>query len=225
MRDQIHTIPVLDALRDPQGCAFCTMKKKLETSAVRFIMGPAYMEEDVRMDTNKVGFCKSHMDALYNEQNRLGLALMLHTHLQQIYKDTEHIASTSSPAKLFKKSPMFQHLREHMAKTHASCYICRRIDDAFDRYVDTFFYLWKKNGDEAKLIEGQTSYCMPHFLMLFEKGEKFKDVLLPLWQKIVQELEADLDWFTQKFDHRNADAPWKNSKDALPRAIDFLGGY
>ena len=29
----------------------------------------------------------------------------------------------------------------------------------------------------------------------------------------------DLEWFTDKFDYRNADADWKNSKDALIRAI------
>ena len=27
----------------------------------------------------------------------------------------------------------------------------------------------------------------------------------------------DVEWFTDKFDYRNADAPWKNSKDALIR--------
>ena len=29
----------------------------------------------------------------------------------------------------------------------------------------------------------------------------------------------DLEWFIDKFDYRHKDEPWKNSKDALPRAI------
>jgi hypothetical protein len=41
---------------------------------------------------------------------------------------------------------------------------------------------------------------------------------------MMRELEGDLDWFTQKFDFRFKDEPWKNSKDALPRAIAALGG-
>ena len=35
----------------------------------------------------------------------------------------------------------------------------------------------------------------------------------------LKEMQKDLEWFTDKFDYRNADAPWKNSKDALPRTI------
>ena len=38
-------------------------------------------------------------------------------------------------------------------------------------------------------------------------------------QGIEKEMQKDLEWFTDKFDYRNADAPWKNSKDALPRTI------
>lgn len=30
----------------------------------------------------------------------------------------------------------------------------------------------------------------------------------------------DLEWFTDKFDYRNEDKPWKNSKDALPRSMN-----
>jgi hypothetical protein len=38
----------------------------------------------------------------------------------------------------------------------------------------------------------------------------------------MKEMEDGLEWFTNKFDYRNADAPWKNSKDALPRAMGML---
>ena len=235
MADHIHTIPVLDALRDPQGCAFCVMQKKLETSVIQFILGPAYMEDDVRMETDKVGFCTQHMHAMYKEQNRLGLALMLHTHIKQICKDTGKIIKGRTPAKLFSKDPnaMLPRLQGHLAKTRATCYVCQRAGSTFHRYIDTFFYIWGKGGSDAQLIQQQTNYCMPHFVTLLEyaeklgrgKREKFLDMLLPLFEKVTGELEQDLDWFVQKFDHRNADKPWNNSKDALPRAIDFLGGY
>ena len=29
----------------------------------------------------------------------------------------------------------------------------------------------------------------------------------------------DLEWFIDKFDYKNEDAPWKNSKDAVQRSI------
>jgi len=234
MPDHIHTIPVLDALRNPQVCAFCTMQKKLEHDVIQFILGPAYMEDDVRMETNKTGFCKTHMHAMYKEQNRLGLALMLHTHMQRLCKDTSDIVNGRRPIPLFGKDPnsALPRLKEHLAKINASCYICNRVSSTFTRYVDTFFYIWNKGGEDAKLVESQTSYCLPCFITLLEsaeklgrgKREKFLDVILPIWQKFTQELEGDLDWFVQKFDHRNANEPWKNSKDALPRALNFLGG-
>jgi hypothetical protein len=44
-------------------------------------------------------------------------------------------------------------------------------------------------------------------------------------KKALSELERDLEWFTRKFDYRNADKPWGNSRDALSRAINTLEGY
>jgi len=234
MPDHIHTIPVLDALRDPMGCAFCVMQKKLENDFIQFILGPAYMEDDVRVETNKAGFCNRHMQAMYKEQNRLGLALMLHTHLKKIKKDTAGIISGRAPIPLFGRDPKATtpRLRDFLAKTAESCYICDRAGSTFTRYVDTFFHLWSKGGNDGKLIESQEGYCLPHYITLLEaaeklgrgKREKFLDMILPMWQKFAAELETDLEWFIEKFDHRNANEPWKNSKDALPRALQFFGG-
>jgi len=234
MADHIHTIPVLDALREPGNCAFCAMHKKLEQDAIQFIMGPAYMEDDVRMDTNRVGFCKRHMEQMYENQNRLGLALMLHTHMQQLNKDTSGIIKGRMPAPLFGKDPnsAVSKLKVHLTKTHETCYVCRKVDSTFERYIDTFFHLWSKGGEEKRLITSQKGYCVPHFIQILTtaeklgrgKREKFQDDIVPAWQNLMQELENDLDWFTQKFDFRNADAPWGNAKEAVTRAISLLGG-
>ncbi|MDR0271869.1 MAG: DUF6062 family protein [Clostridiales bacterium] len=234
MSDHIHTIPVLDALREPQGCAFCAMKEKLENDAVQFMMGPSYMEDDVRMETNRVGFCKRHMEAMYSHQNRLGLGLMLHTYMQQLNKDIGNITEGRVPVSFFAKdqSGTLSKIKNHLEKNKNSCYVCRKVEKTFGRYIDTFFYLWSKGGDEAKLISSQKGYCLPHFVELLSaaenlsrgKREKFLNEILPSWQRLFTETEEDLDWFVQKFDHRNADEPWKNSKDALPRTIALLGG-
>lgn len=234
MPDHIHTIPVLDALRDPQGCAFCVMHEKLERDAIQFIMGPAYMEDDVRMETNKIGFCKRHLGAMHKEQNRLGLGLMLHTYMQQLNKDIRSIIEGRIPAPIFgkDKSGTVTRLINHLQKTHDSCYVCRKVENTFERYIDTFIHIWNKGGEDAKLITSQKGYCIPHFIKILEaaenlgrgKREKFLDEILLAQQRLLQEMEEDLEWFTLKFDHRNADQPWKNSKDALPRAINLLGG-
>ncbi|MCL1844069.1 MAG: DUF6062 family protein [Defluviitaleaceae bacterium] len=234
MPDHIHTIPVLDALRAPGGCAFCAMADKLEHDAIQFMMGPAYMEDDVRMQTNRTGFCARHLDAMYKEQNRLGLGLMLHTYMQQLNKDTDSIIKGRIPVSFLGKdrSGTTSRLKNHLQSTHENCYLCNKVDGTFERYVDTFFYLWGKGGDDARLIKAQKGYCIPHFIVILSgaeklgrsKREKFLDEMLPAQQEFMREMEEDLEWFTLKFDHRNADEPWKNAKDALPRALALLGG-
>ena len=234
MPNHIHTIPVLDALREPGHCAFCAMFKKLEQDAVLFIMGPAYMEDDVRMETNRVGFCQHHMKLMYENQNRLGLALMLHTYVQQLNKDMNKIIKGRAPAPLFGKdsNSVVTKLKNHLEKTHSTCYVCSKIESTFERYIDTFFHIWGKGGEDSKLISAQKGYCLPHFIQILSaaerlgrgKREKFLDDIVPAWQNLMTELEEDLDWFVQKFDFRNADAPWKNSKEALTRAMALIGG-
>ncbi|MCL2839892.1 MAG: DUF6062 family protein [Defluviitaleaceae bacterium] len=233
MPNHIHTIPVLDALREPEHCAFCVMHKKLEQDAILFIMGPAYMEDDVRMETNRVGFCKRHMEHMYKNQNRLGLALMLHTHVQQLNKDISSIVQDRTPVSFFGKDPnsALSKLKVHLAKTNSTCYVCNKVENTFERYIDTFFHIWSKGGEDAKLISAQKGYCLPHFVQILteaeklgrRKREKFQDDILPAWQNLMQELEGDLDWFVQKFDFRNADAPWKNAKESVTRGISLLG--
>ncbi|MCL2203926.1 MAG: DUF6062 family protein [Defluviitaleaceae bacterium] len=232
--NHIHTIPVLDALREPGGCAFCVMQQNLEKTSVQFIMSPAYMEDDVRAETNRVGFCARHLAAMYDTQNRLGLALMLHTHLLVLNKDMEKLSKSPRSGSFFGKdaSGPVAKLRDHLSQIGKRCYVCERVEATFARYIDTFFHLWGKGGDEAKLIKSQPGYCLPHFIQLLDaaagfgkgKREKFLADFVHTQQKWMQELADDLEWFTQKFDHRNADLPWNNAKDALVRAVALLGG-
>jgi len=234
MPEYIHTIPVLEALRNPGHCAFCAMRDRIDTHAIQFIMGPAYMEDDVRMETNRMGFCETHLTAMYAEQNRLGLALMLHTHMQELNKNLTTIVKSRLPAPLFGKDasgPMAK-IQAHLTSTLADCYVCRHVERNFTLYMGTFLHLWQKGGEDAQLIKAQKGYCIPHFTRLLStanekfgrgKREKFIDEVVTPQLKILRTLEEDLEWFTQKFDHRNADAPWKNSKDALPRALAMFG--
>ena len=233
MPNHIHTIPVLDALRDPQNCAFCVMRGKLEHDAIQFIMGPAYMEEDVRTETNRLGFCSAHLKAMYAGQNRLGFALMLHTYMRQLNMDISAIVKNKQPSPLFGKdtSGPLTKIHAHLAKAGESCYVCDKVDSTFARYVDTFLHLWYKGGEDAELIKSQKSYCLPHFTELVaaadklgrSKREKFIEEILAPQLEYMRELEQDLEWFTIKFDYRYANEPWKNSKDALPRALAILG--
>jgi len=210
------------------------MRGNLERTTVQFIMSPAYMEDDVRRETNHAGFCKRHLSAMYDAQNRLGLALMLHTHLLYVNDKLDGLAKGDFAFKWPGKSKgdPIDKLSQYAKTVDAGCYVCNRVEKTFDRYMDTFFHLWGKGGDEAELIKAQSSYCLPHFINLLDaaagfgksKRERFMEDFVRKQIKAMRGLADDLDWFTQKFDHRNADLPWNNAKDALLRAVALFGG-
>jgi len=61
MREDICTIPVSDVFEVNDGCPICRMYDMLQTRAVDYITGAAMMEPDVRVVTNKKGFCGTHL--------------------------------------------------------------------------------------------------------------------------------------------------------------------
>ena len=52
-----------------------------------------------------------------------------------------------------------------------------------------------------------------------KRVNEFIDMINEVYLSNMKRVRDDLEWFTDKFDYRNADAPWKNSKDALPRTL------
>ncbi|MFP4698112.1 MAG: DUF6062 family protein [Eubacteriales bacterium] len=229
MKEKIYTIPVRDAFKEDSECPFCNLYHKLEKESIEFVMGPSYMEDDVRAETNKTGFCKHHVQKLYNQKNRLGLALMLHTHQSKVKKDLEKLFNKNKASKSFiKKNTEVSPLKAYLDKIETDCYICNKVDNLMDRYIDTFFYLWKKDKDFIELVKDCKGFCNNHFGILYDESfNKLKNNTLDEFLNIIKDLyfvntdrvQEDLDWFITKFDYRYDKEPWKNAKDALPRTI------
>ena len=66
MPEILYEIPVNDIFDRPCECPVCAMKKKLDDDEVAFAMGPSYMEDDIRLTTDKIGFCAHHMQMMYD---------------------------------------------------------------------------------------------------------------------------------------------------------------
>ena len=66
MKEKLYTIPVNDAFQSDCECPICFMKHTLEVNGVDYVMGASYMEDDVRAETDKYGFCNKHVKMLYN---------------------------------------------------------------------------------------------------------------------------------------------------------------
>ena len=232
MKEQLYTIPVNDAFAVDCECPVCSMYDSLEKDAIEFTMGPSYMEDDIRMETNKIGFCTHHVKQLYKHQNRLGLALILHTHMQRTNRDLEDLLSSDKPVKkgLFaKKTENASPVTEYIENLNHSCYICNRIDRIFVRYLATIYHCYEHDEEVRRKVAATKGFCTKHFGMLYEgalsslSGKRLPEFIKTLNEVYLTNMKRvtdDLEWFTDKFDYRNEDKPWKNSKDALPRSMN-----
>lgn len=238
MKEQIYTIPVNEGFEEGGECPFCNMYQKLEKDAIDYMLGASYMEDDIRMETNKTGFCSKHYDMMYKEQNRLGIALMLHTHIQKINNDLEKLCSDLKSGEkkgLFSKPSKGENkVTPYLNNITDSCYVCNRIKTNFDRYFDTFFYMWKKDNELKEKVKTSKGFCLDHFSMLIDMASKklsgkdydeFIDIVVPIQLENMKRLEKEVDHFTNKFDHNYKDIPWGTAKDALPRAILKVASY
>ena len=233
MKEHIYTIPVTDGFNKGGECPFCNMLITLEKDSVDYILGPAYMTDTIRLETDKTGFCEKHIKQMYKRQNRLGTALMLHTHLQKINsaldKEIADFSFDKPKKSLFGKNKETNNkISSYLNNITNSCYVCNRINDSFERYTDTFFYMWKEKPEIKDIVISSNGFCLKHFSMLIEKGEtklskdeyeNFLKTIFPVQQKNLKRLEEELEWFINKFDYKYKDAPWKTSKDALIRAV------
>ncbi len=234
MKEKIYTIPVNDAFNEPCECPLCAMYEKLEADMLYFMLDNSYMEDDIRMETNAHGFCPTHYQKLMLADNRLGVALMLHTHMQKVHTDLQKLANSSVSGS---KKSIFGKSSEHTPKSKISaytqhqmksCYVCNRIETTFNIYLDTFFYLWKRDEAFIQRVKNSQGFCIHHFAALHDLASEklndkelktFIDLLLPLQESNLQRVMDDLGWYITKFDYRFKDEPWKNSKDAVIRAI------
>lgn len=243
MKEKLYTIPLTDAFQANDECPFCFVERKLEQDAIDFILGSAYMESDIRENTDKLGFCRHHFQMMYDYGNSLGNALMLKTHIMKMNRElSAQIKSYKSTpvgkASLFGKSRTAGHsnsLSAFLDEKEQSCYVCNHYQDTYARYLDTFFHMYKNTPEFKEVIRSSKGFCLHHLKDLMNEAErqlndKQKEELYPLLFELTEQnmkrMEEDISWFVDKFDYRNKDADWKNSKDAIPRSIQKLvGGY
>ena len=230
MKEQLYTIPVNDAFGKDCECPVCEMYETLQKNAIDFTMGPSYMEDDVRMVTDRTGFCSNHVKLLYEIQNRLGLALMLKTHMDRSIQEIEKLLQQkqATGGGFFKKKEGLHPVVDFTRSLEHSCFVCNKIRGMFELYLASFFYLYRKEDEFKKKFRASKGFCTKHFGMLYDLAEKhlngvlleeFRSELGTLYTENMKRVRDDLEWFTDKFDYRYVNEPWKNSKDALPRTI------
>ena len=229
MSETIYTIPINEAFDEcaadrSRGCPFCRLYNKLEATQIDLLLGASMMEPDVRIKTNEQSFCPTHFDQLLSAKNRLGLALILESHLDQLRKDVSDGTLSSLIGRVGIAAP------KRLSQVDDSCYICSRIEHDFSRMLSNAALLYIEDEDFKYKIDAQPYICLPHFRMWLESAKYELKKAYPDFYKrvsaVVYEyfdtLREDVSWFCKKFDYRYDNEPWGNSKDSVERARKFL---
>lgn len=234
MKEKIYTIPINEAFEPDCECAFCQLERNLEKEALEYSLGAAMMEPDFRVLSNKKGFCNNHYSMLFKMPNKLSLALILDTHLNEITNEFNGFNSEfeNNSKKLFKKKT--NKISEWFLKRTSSCVICDKINDTMKRYTEVFFYMWNKDESFRNKVLSSKGFCLNHFYMLYnnaynnlsqKNAQEFLNLIYKKEKDELSSLKEDIHKFTLKFDYRNKDMDWGNAIDAPIRTIEKLSGY
>ena len=219
MNEKIYTIPVNESFDRYEGCPVCHLHDTQESNELDIMLGGAMMEPDIRIQTNKLGFCGDHLQKLYDKGNRLSLALILQTHLTELTD------------KCFKKKGSLRGDASTLDEMVNSCYICNRLDRNMNNFFATIFYLYRAEPEFREKLQKQPYFCLHHYTELLNRAPKslhkkeiddFFTDLKGVEKAYVEKLNEDIDWFCKKFDYRFKDEDWKDSKDAVERVVKFL---
>jgi len=231
-------IPVNDAYSDPEGCPICRLRAKAENDYLEYYLGPSLMEPDTRKITNKTGFCPEHMGKLNQSvTNRLGLGLMMHTHLMDFYEDITPDLDACVPAKagLIKgrssdyKAKLIAAADKIDSRT-AMCPICDKLNNAMKHYIEVICWMYSHDDGFKEKFSNVSCHCLPHLSLLLRQASKLSQNEAADFVRALSDgtrgsfvsLIDDVEYFTLKFDYRNNDKPWGTSKNSIQRSMRFL---
>ena len=223
MRYDITNIPVAEVFEEGDGCPICRLRNTLEKRAIEYITGAAMMEPDIRLETNKKGFCLTHYRQMLGQRNRLSVALTMECRLVELERQ---IFSGSFIGKAAKKQA------KDAAEALTTCYVCEQMEDAMQKMLATVCRTWEGQKDFRDLFERQDSLCLPHFAALVEISSgamskkaqpDFAKAASKLAKNYLTTLRADVHHFCGMYDHSNAgNNDWGNSKDSIERSVWYL---
>lgn len=244
MKEKLYTIPMIDAVAAHTECPFCYIEKKIEEDTIDFVLGSSasYMERDIRGITDEKGFCKDHFKKMFEYGNSLGNGWILKTHymrkmdeLKKAFK--ENRSGTLTAKRKFsvgKKEECKNAITTFVKHEENSCYVCEQMQKSYDRYLETFVMLYKKDEVFKKNVLESKGFCVSHLGDLcgmadrMLKGEQldcfYKD-MEELTMRNMERMFEDISWLIEKYDYRNRDADWRESKDAVPRGMQKMKGH
>jgi len=244
MKEKLYTIPLNDAVDANEECPFCFIERKVEQNLLDYVLGScaSYMESDTRDDTDREGFCRAHLKKMFDYGNTLGSGWILKTYYKKTLREMETefkrfkpVGGKNTLMDRFKKSSAENSIGQWVTQKESTCYICDRFGSEYERYLDTFYYLFKNDPQFVEKVKKSKGFCLHHFgemctgataRMSDKEMESFFPIIFEVMKTNMERMSGDVDWLIEKFDYLNKDADWKNSKDAVQRGMQKLrGGY
>lgn len=249
MKEKLYTIELTDAVKSGDECLFCWLERKLEQENLEFVLGSSYMEGDIREETSKSGFCRHHTKMMFDYGNSLGNVWIFKSRLELVNQELKRQMGRYTPARgkglsgilktagfkkpCGEKAEACSEAERWIRGEEEHCYICMRMGKIYERMLDTFVYMLREDPGFGSALAESKGFCVHHFadvLMACEEKLKpqEKEVWIPrlgeLMARNLDRVQEDIDWLIEKYDYRNQDADWKQSKDALQRTMQKLAG-
>ncbi len=230
MKYQLETIPVHDAWASDTPCPLCSLMDDAENRHVEYYLGNSVMNPETRVLVNDKGFCPRHFPMMREAGHAHHLGLIAHTHLQQIRRTMAGKIKNLSRGASAKTAAAFS---SAVRSQSGECLICRSQERDLKRYSYTAIKLFIEEEEFRSLFNASRGPCLIHAADLIDMAVevlKKKDMQLFLvtlgkhLEKSLNELEADILRFTQKFDSQNDAVDWESSRDAHARAVQTLSG-
>ena len=101
MKEQLYTIPLNDAVNAGDECPFCFIERSVAQDLLDFVLGSSasYMEADIREQTDKAGFCRTHFKKMFEYGNTLGNGWILKTHYRRMISEMKKEFASFHPGK------------------------------------------------------------------------------------------------------------------------------
>lgn len=232
MKEKIYTIPLMDAYQADCACVFCYLEEKIVQEELAYTLGDSMMEPDSRVRSNETGFCAAHLKQLYDSGNRLGLALMISTHMEHLAAQLQKVKYKSGGKGLFRKETETADTAPlKRASTH--CVICDKAAEMRRHYVSVFYYLWEKEAGFRETVRRSRGMCLHHMTEIIDGAEnnlkteavrELTELLLKQQKEALTEDIRKIKGFIDMFDYRNAGKDQAEFKEALPTALNRLRG-
>jgi len=234
---ELQTIPVWDAYEHEADCPLCYLADKLEADYQKFFLGSAVMAPEMRVEVNRIGFCRRHFSLLERGSNRLGLALMTQTHLADRHarfeKSRRSAQRAAGSGKKRKIRAELEPLLEALADEEQSCMICDRLAADLANYAFTILSLHRSNEDFVETFRGSHGFCLPHMRTTLEvarevlRGEElgvWVSDLFAVQDAAIGSLAGGLEEMAARYDYRSTEPATDSIKAALPRTISKIVG-